>query len=67
MDMLTWTGMGETTKASTLHKETQATKECGEWEKQFSPGKSTTTGYPIPDSSENAHISNIIKTEEYYI
>ena len=46
--MLTWTGMGETTKASTLHKETQATKECGEWEKQFSPGNSTTTGYQIP-------------------
>lgn len=38
--------VGESHRASTLHKELQAAKRCREREKQSSSGESTPTGYP---------------------
>lgn len=45
-------------------KELQVTKECREWE-EYSPGKSSAIGLPIPNiSHENVHASNIIQTNQ---
>jgi hypothetical protein len=58
--------MRESPRGPHLHKELQATKECGERETQSSSGESTSVGYPIPVSPENIYTRNYTGKQVLY-
>lgn len=47
--------MRQSSKASSLHKELQASKGCWGWERESFPAKSTPIGYPNPNAQAQNH------------